>query len=45
MRNIEKLKQYSGRKFKKNKDELVQKLYTLMNNTVFENKVKSMKKH
>ncbi|EPQ13934.1 Acidic repeat-containing protein [Myotis brandtii] len=39
LRNIEKLKQYSGRKFKKNKDELVQKLYTLMNNTVFENKL------
>lgn len=45
MRNIEKSKQYSGRKFKKNKDELVEKLYTLMNSTVFENKVKSMKKH
>ncbi|XP_059534661.1 germ cell nuclear acidic protein [Myotis daubentonii] len=39
LHNIEKLKQYSGRKFKKNKDELVQKLYTLMNNTVFENKL------
>nr|KAF6287356.1 hypothetical protein mPipKuh1_009956 [Pipistrellus kuhlii] len=37
--DTEKLKQYSGRKFKRNKDELVQKLYALMNNTVFENKL------
>ncbi|XP_016062863.1 PREDICTED: acidic repeat-containing protein [Miniopterus natalensis] len=39
LRDVEKLKQYSGRNFKKNKDELVQKLYTLINNTVFENKM------
>lgn len=45
MGDIEKLKQYSGRKFKRNKDELVQKFYIQMNNTVFEDKVKSIKNH
>lgn len=39
LRDIEKLKQYSGRNFKKNKDELVQRLYALINETVFDNKL------
>ncbi|XP_036127003.1 acidic repeat-containing protein [Molossus molossus] len=38
-RDIEKQKQYSGRNFKRNKDELVQRLYTLINETIFGNKL------
>ncbi|EHB00936.1 Acidic repeat-containing protein [Heterocephalus glaber] len=37
--DIEKSKQYSGKEFKKNKDELVQKIYTLFNTTVFDQKL------
>ncbi|XP_013009208.2 germ cell nuclear acidic protein [Cavia porcellus] len=37
--DIEKLKQYSGKNFKKNKDELVQRIYTLLNNTIFDQKL------
>ncbi|XP_005401765.1 PREDICTED: acidic repeat-containing protein [Chinchilla lanigera] len=36
---IEKTKEYSGKKFKKNKDELIQKIYTLLNDTVFDQKL------
>ncbi|XP_017650450.1 acidic repeat-containing protein [Nannospalax galili] len=32
-------KQYSGRKFKRNKEELVHKIYTLLNHTVFDSKM------
>ncbi|XP_066213300.1 germ cell nuclear acidic protein [Saccopteryx leptura] len=42
LQNIEKLKEYSGRNFKKNKDELVQKLYTLINESVFDKKTESV---
>lgn len=45
LRDLENSKQYSGRKFKQNKDELVQRIYTLFNNSVFDKKVESMKKH
>nr|XP_012591642.1 acidic repeat-containing protein isoform X2 [Microcebus murinus] len=36
---LEYLKQYSGRKFKQNKDELVQKIYSLFNSSVFDQKL------
>ncbi|KAF6390227.1 hypothetical protein mRhiFer1_007808 [Rhinolophus ferrumequinum] len=38
-RDIEKSKMYSGKNFNKNKDELVQRIYILMNETVFNNKM------
>ncbi|XP_012863775.2 acidic repeat-containing protein [Echinops telfairi] len=37
--DLEKSKQYSGKKFKKNKDELVQKIYNLFNSSVFDKKL------
>ncbi|XP_048191776.1 germ cell nuclear acidic protein isoform X2 [Perognathus longimembris pacificus] len=36
---IEKLKQYSGRNFKRNKDELTQRIYELANTTIFDDKL------
>ncbi|KAM4818041.1 germ cell nuclear acidic protein [Thomomys bottae] len=36
---IEKLKQYSGRNFKRNKDELTQRIYELANSTIFDDKL------
>lgn len=33
---------YSGKNFNKNKDELVQRIYVLMNETVFNNKVEAL---
>nr|XP_044620199.1 acidic repeat-containing protein isoform X1 [Equus asinus]XP_044620200.1 acidic repeat-containing protein isoform X1 [Equus asinus] len=39
LRDLENSKQYSGRKFKQNKDELVQRIYTLFNNSVFDKKL------
>ncbi|XP_075394496.1 germ cell nuclear acidic protein [Tenrec ecaudatus] len=37
--DLEKSKQYSGKKFQKNKDELVQKIYNLFNSSVFDKKL------
>ncbi|KAF6090780.1 hypothetical protein HJG60_012169 [Phyllostomus discolor] len=39
LRDIEKLKEYTGRNFKRNKDELVRRLYVLFNETVFDKKL------
>ncbi|XP_032187747.1 acidic repeat-containing protein isoform X2 [Mustela erminea] len=39
LRDLENAKQYSGRKFKQNKDSLVQKIYTLFNSSVFNKKL------
>ncbi|XP_037368168.1 germ cell nuclear acidic protein isoform X2 [Talpa occidentalis] len=39
LHDLEKSKQYSGKKFKQNKDELVQKIYALFNRTVFDEKM------
>ncbi|XP_033705402.1 germ cell nuclear acidic protein [Tursiops truncatus] len=39
LRGIENLKQYSGKNFKQNKDELVQKIYALCNSSVFDKKM------
>ncbi|XP_014650356.1 PREDICTED: acidic repeat-containing protein [Ceratotherium simum simum] len=39
LRDLENSKQYSGRKFKQNKDELVQRIYTLLNSSVFHKKL------
>ncbi|XP_012589372.1 PREDICTED: acidic repeat-containing protein [Condylura cristata] len=39
LRDLEKSKQYSGKKFKQNKDELVQKLYALFNSSIFDKKM------
>ncbi|XP_036913955.1 acidic repeat-containing protein [Sturnira hondurensis] len=39
LHGVEKLKEYSGRNFKKNKDELVRRLYVLFNETVFNKKL------
>uniref|UniRef100_A0A8D1T4P9 SprT-like domain-containing protein n=1 Tax=Sus scrofa TaxID=9823 RepID=A0A8D1T4P9_PIG len=39
LRGLENLKQYSGKNFKQNKDELVQKIYTLLNSSVFDKKM------
>ncbi|KAG8508208.1 Acidic repeat-containing protein [Galemys pyrenaicus] len=39
LRDLEKSKQYSGKKFKQNKDELVQKIYALFNSSVFDKKM------
>lgn len=45
LNNIEKLKEYSGRNFKHNKEELAQKIYTLLNHTVFDRKIESTNKY
>ncbi|XP_029785522.1 acidic repeat-containing protein [Suricata suricatta] len=37
--DMEKAKEYSGRKFKKNKDSLVQEMYSLFNRSVFDQKL------
>ncbi|XP_007957143.1 acidic repeat-containing protein [Orycteropus afer afer] len=37
--DLEKSKQYSGKNFKQNKDELVQKIYKLFNSSVFDKKL------
>ncbi|XP_006868618.1 PREDICTED: acidic repeat-containing protein [Chrysochloris asiatica] len=37
--DLEKSKQYSGKNFKQNKDELVQKIYNLFNSSVFDKKM------
>ncbi|XP_023562888.1 acidic repeat-containing protein [Octodon degus] len=37
--DIEKSKRYSGRNFKRNRDELVQRIYRLLNNSVFDQKL------
>lgn len=42
---LENLKEYSGRNYKRNKDELIQKIYALLNRSVFDQKVESMNKH
>lgn len=42
---LENLKQYSGKNYKQNKDELIQKIYSLLNSSVFDQKVESMNKH
>ncbi|XP_007183690.2 germ cell nuclear acidic protein [Balaenoptera acutorostrata] len=39
LRGIENSKQYSGKNFKQNKDELVQKIYALCNSSVFDKKL------
>ncbi|XP_042830582.1 acidic repeat-containing protein [Panthera tigris] len=39
LHDVEKAKQYSGRKFKKNKDSLVQEMYSLFNRSVFDKKL------
>ncbi|XP_059942478.1 germ cell nuclear acidic protein [Mesoplodon densirostris] len=39
LRGIENSKQYSGKNFKQNKDELVQKIYDLCNSSVFDKKL------
>nr|XP_035962036.1 acidic repeat-containing protein [Halichoerus grypus] len=39
LRDLENAKQYSGRKFKQNKDSLVQKIYALFNSSVFDKKL------
>lgn len=39
LRDVEKSQRYSGRRFKHNRDELVQRIYALMNRTVFNNKM------
>ncbi|XP_045328474.1 acidic repeat-containing protein [Leopardus geoffroyi] len=39
LHDVEKAKQYSGRKFKKNKDSLVQEMYSLFNRSVFDQKL------
>ncbi|XP_035581523.1 acidic repeat-containing protein [Zalophus californianus] len=39
LHDLEKEKQYSGRKFKQNKDSLVQKIYALFNSSVFDKKL------
>nr|XP_048273686.1 germ cell nuclear acidic protein isoform X2 [Myodes glareolus]XP_048273687.1 germ cell nuclear acidic protein isoform X2 [Myodes glareolus]XP_048273688.1 germ cell nuclear acidic protein isoform X2 [Myodes glareolus]XP_048273689.1 germ cell nuclear acidic protein isoform X2 [Myodes glareolus] len=39
LNNIEKLKEYSGRNFKRSKEELAQKIYMLLNHTVFDGKL------
>ncbi|XP_026268374.2 germ cell nuclear acidic protein [Urocitellus parryii] len=39
LRDLEKSKKYSGKNFKQNKDELVQKIYQLFNSTVFDQKM------
>uniref|UniRef100_A0A8C9CS27 SprT-like domain-containing protein n=1 Tax=Phocoena sinus TaxID=42100 RepID=A0A8C9CS27_PHOSS len=39
LRDIENLKQYSGKNFKQNKDELVQRIYALCNSSVFDKKM------
>ncbi|XP_052518654.1 germ cell nuclear acidic protein [Budorcas taxicolor] len=36
---LENVKQYSGRNYKRNKDELIQKIYTLLNRSVFDQKL------
>lgn len=45
LNNFEKLKEYSGRNFKHNKEELAQKIYMLLNHTVFDGKVESKNKY
>lgn len=45
LHDVEKAKQYSGRKFKKNKDSLVQEMYSLFNRSVFDKKVQSVNRH
>ncbi|XP_024900205.1 acidic repeat-containing protein isoform X2 [Pteropus alecto] len=39
LRDVEKSRRYSGRNFKRNKDELVQRIYALFNSSVFDNKM------
>ncbi|XP_015106174.1 germ cell nuclear acidic protein [Vicugna pacos] len=39
LRGLENLKEYSGKKFKRNKDELVQRIYALLNSSVFDKKL------
>ncbi|KAF3816128.1 hypothetical protein GH733_014717 [Mirounga leonina] len=39
LHDLENAKQYSGRKFKQNKDSLVQKIYALFNSSVFDKKL------
>ncbi|XP_008589296.1 PREDICTED: acidic repeat-containing protein [Galeopterus variegatus] len=39
LRDVENLKQYSGKNFKKNKDELVEKICHLFNSSVFDKKL------
>ncbi|KAB1253289.1 Acidic repeat-containing protein [Camelus dromedarius] len=39
LRGLENLKEYSGKKFKRNKDELVQRIYALLNSSVFDEKL------
>lgn len=41
-RDIENSERYSGRNFNKNKNELVQRIYSVMNRTVFSNKVEAL---
>ena len=36
---LENLKQYSGKNYKQNKDELIQKIYSLLNSSVFDQKM------
>lgn len=36
---LENVKQYSGRNYKRNKDELIQKIYALLNRSVFDQKL------
>lgn len=45
LHGVEKAKEYSGRKFKKNKDTLVQEMYSLFNRSVFDKKVQLVNRH
>lgn len=45
MHDVEKAKDYSGRKFKKNMDSLAREMYSLFNRSVFDKQVQLVNRH